>query len=119
MNRPAGAAADSKVMPFGLVLLEPVRSAEPPINSGSAGTRDSSANSEAARVAISFGVADSFSFTARTAGSRAVEVVVAAHARLESAAPAGARRREPRLPSPVRRHRALPGAAPGGENIGR
>ena len=42
-------------MPFVRVLLEPVRSAEPPTISGSAGTRASSANSEAERVAISFG----------------------------------------------------------------
>ena len=53
------------------VLLEPVRSAEPPIISGSAGTRLSSANSEDERVAMSFGVAASCSFTLRTASSSA------------------------------------------------
>ena len=56
-------------MPFGRVLLEPVRSAEPPIISGTAAVRVSSAVSEATRVAISFGVAASFSFTARTAAA--------------------------------------------------
>ena len=56
-------------MPFGLVLLEPVRSAEPPIISGTAAVRLSSALSDAARVAISFGAAASFSFAARTAAA--------------------------------------------------
>ena len=41
--------------PLVRVLLEPVRSAEPPIISGSAGIRLSSANSEAVRVAMSLG----------------------------------------------------------------
>src|ERR1035437_332981 len=53
------------------VLLEPVRSAEPPIISGSAGIRLSSANSQAVRVAISFGVAARLSLTARTASAKA------------------------------------------------
>jgi len=56
-------------MPLGLVLLEPVRSAEPPIISGAAAVSASSAVSDAARVAISFGVAASFSFTERTAAA--------------------------------------------------
>ncbi len=56
-------------MPLGLVLLEPVRSAEPPIISGTAAVKASSALSDAARVAISFGAAASFSFTARTAAA--------------------------------------------------
>src|SRR6478609_7789013 len=58
-------------MPLMRVLLEPVRSAEPPIISGSAGIRFSSANSQAVRVAISFGWAASFSFTARMASASA------------------------------------------------
>ncbi len=57
-------------MPLGLVLLEPVRSAEPPIISGTATVSASSAVSDAARVATSFGVAASFSFTERTAAAR-------------------------------------------------
>ena len=56
-------------MPLGLVLLEPVRSAEPPIISGTAAVSVSSAVSDAARVATSFGVAASFSFTERTAAA--------------------------------------------------
>ena len=56
-------------MPFGLVLLEPVRSADPPIISGTATVRVSSAVSDAARVAVSFGVAASFSFAERTAAA--------------------------------------------------
>src|SRR5262249_1564460 len=56
-------------MPLGLVLLEPVRSAEPPIIPGTAAVSASSAVSDAARVAISFGVAASFSFTERTAAA--------------------------------------------------
>ena len=35
MKRPAGLAAENADIPFGLVLLEPVRSADPPIISGS------------------------------------------------------------------------------------
>src|SRR5215208_6872514 len=50
-----------------LVLLEPVRSAEPPSISGIAGTRLSSANSDAVRDAISFGASASDLFTACTA----------------------------------------------------
>src|SRR5260370_715525 len=56
-------------MPFGLVLLEPVRSAEPPSISGNAAVMASSALSDALRVAISLGAAASFSFTARTAAA--------------------------------------------------
>ncbi len=56
-------------MPLGLVLFEPVRSAEPPIISGTAAASASSAPSDAMRVPISFGVAASFSFTERTAAA--------------------------------------------------
>ena len=56
-------------MPLGLVLFEPVRSAEPPIISGIATVNISSAPSDATRVAISFGAAASFSFTACTAAA--------------------------------------------------
>src|SRR5258706_9761929 len=50
-----------------LVLLEPVRSAEPPSISGIAGTKVPSANSDAVREAISFGASASVFFTACTA----------------------------------------------------
>ena len=56
-------------MPFGLVLFEPVRSADPPIISGIAATSVSSANSEAARVAMFLGSAASFAFTPATAAA--------------------------------------------------
>src|SRR5437667_12788419 len=57
-------------MPLGLVLLEPVRSAEPPIISGTAALSASSAVSDATRVATSLGVAASPSFTERAAVRR-------------------------------------------------
>src|SRR5664279_3349586 len=67
MKRPEKSAALIAFIDLVRVLLEPVRSAEPPIISGSAGIRLSSANSHAVRVAISFGVAASDCFTVRTA----------------------------------------------------
>src|SRR5665811_586921 len=67
MKRPEKSAAEIAFIDLVRVLLEPVRSAEPPIISGSAGIRLSSANSQAVRVAISFGLAARLSFTARTA----------------------------------------------------
>src|SRR5665647_2428903 len=71
MKPPEKSAADIAFIDLVRVLLEPVRSAEPPIISGSAGIRLSSANSQAVRVAISFGAAASDSFTALTAASSA------------------------------------------------
>src|SRR5476649_2370941 len=67
MKRPEKSAGVIAFIDLVRVLLEPVKSAEPPIISGSAGIRLSSANSQAVRVAISFGDAASDSFTARTA----------------------------------------------------
>src|SRR3972149_1331890 len=55
MNRPAGSAAENAVMPLGRVLFEPVRSADPPIISGTAAVSASRANSEALRGAVSLG----------------------------------------------------------------
>src|SRR6266542_1763536 len=52
MKRPEKSAAEIGFMPLMRVLLEPVRSAEPPMSSGTAGTSASSAISEALRVAI-------------------------------------------------------------------
>ncbi len=71
MKRPAGFAAVNAAMPFGRVLLEPVRSADPPTISGTAAVSASSACSEAMRVAISLGAAASFSLTPRTAAASA------------------------------------------------
>src|SRR5476651_429907 len=71
MKRPEKSAALIAFIDLVRVLLEPVRSAEPPIISGNAGIRLSSANSHAVRVAMSFGVAASDCFTARTASAKA------------------------------------------------
>src|ERR1039458_6132786 len=71
MKRPAESAALIAVIDLVRVLLEPVRSAEPPIISGNAGIRLSNANSQAVRVAMSFGVAASDCFTACTASENA------------------------------------------------
>ncbi|CEG09408.1 hypothetical protein BN961_02834 [Afipia felis] len=49
------------------VLLEPVRSAEPPTISGTAGISTSSARSDAVRVAMSFGASASAAFILATA----------------------------------------------------
>ena len=57
MKRPEKSVGVIAFIDLVRVLFEPVRSAEPPIISGSAGIRLSSANSQAVRVAISFGVA--------------------------------------------------------------
>src|SRR3569833_2985265 len=67
MKRPEKSAGVIAVIDFVRVLFEPVRSAEPPTISGSAGIRLSSANSHAVRVAISLGEAASFSLISRTA----------------------------------------------------
>src|ERR1039457_7377101 len=71
MKRPAESAALIAVIELWRVLLEPVRSAEPPIISGNAGIRLSRANSQAVRVAMSFGVAARLCLTARTASENA------------------------------------------------
>ena len=65
------------------VLLEPVRSAEPPIISGSAGIRLSSANSHGRAGRDFFGSAASFFFTARTASASACGGRSPLHATLE------------------------------------
>ena len=57
-------------MPLARVLFEPVRSAEPPIISGSVAVSASSVSSEAARVARSFGACASFCLSSLTAGAR-------------------------------------------------
>ena len=98
-------------MPFGLVLLDPVRSADPPIISGTAAVSASSAVSDAARVAISFGVAASFSFAAHR-GGELLRRQLAAHAALEFGA-AGRRSAASRsFQALVRGLARLPGVAP-------
>src|SRR5665213_1774223 len=71
MNRPEKSAAEIAFIDLVRVLLEPVRSAEPPTISGSAGIRLSSANSQAVRVAISFGLAASDCLIAAIASAKA------------------------------------------------
>ncbi len=71
MKRPEKSAAEIACIDLVRVLLEPVRSAEPPIISGTAGTSASNANSDDERVAMSLGLAASVSFTLRTASANA------------------------------------------------
>ncbi len=104
-------------MPFGLVLLEPVRSAEPPIISGAAAVKASIAFSEAMRLAISFGAAASFSFTSRTAAAILSGRQVAADAALEFGALLGRQRGETLEPSLARALAALAGPPPGGAHV--
>src|SRR5216684_7498147 len=59
MNRPFGVLAEKATADFALLLLEPVRSAEPARNSGIAGTIASIASSDDLRVAIFCGVSSS------------------------------------------------------------
>ncbi len=119
MKRPEKSAAVIAFIDLVRVLLEPVRSAEPPIISGTAGTSASSANSEAERVAMSFGV-DGERLLER--GNRAGERLrrqVAAHAALEFGALGGIERGQALVPVGVRRLAALPGRAPLAKHIGR
>ncbi len=89
-------------MPLGLVLLEPVKSAEPPIISGTAAVKASSALSDAARVAISFGAALSFSFTRADRGGELVLRQLAGDAPLELGALVGWQRLQALAPGGVR-----------------
>src|SRR5258708_24918268 len=59
MKRPFGVLAEKLIADFALLLVEPVRSAEPETNSGIAGTIASIASSEDLRVAIFCGVSSS------------------------------------------------------------
>src|ERR1041384_5940339 len=68
--RPREPDPDPPPFLWGRVLSEPVRSAEPPIISGTVVVRIPSAFSEATRVAISFGVLASSCLNLRTASSR-------------------------------------------------
>src|SRR5258707_5459680 len=59
MKRPFGVLAENATADFALLLLEPVRSAEPATNSGIAGTIASIMDSDDLRVAIFCGVSSS------------------------------------------------------------
>src|SRR5712671_1806553 len=59
MKRPFGVLAEKAIADFALLLLEPVRSAEPATNSGIAATIASIADSDDLRVAMFCGVSSS------------------------------------------------------------
>src|SRR3982074_2742131 len=71
MKRPFGVLAEKAIADFALLLLEPVRSAEPARNSGIAGTIAAIASSDDLRVAIFCGVSISAFLWALTAFARA------------------------------------------------
>ena len=118
MNRPAGFAAVNAAMPFGRVLLDPVRSADPPTISGTAAVSASSACSEATRVAISLGAAASFSLTPRTAAASASLGRSPARRRSNSARRSGATLASRCSQASLVVRERCPGRAPGGTDVG-
>ena len=71
IKRPLNWPGPITAIAFVWVLLEPVRSAEPPIISGTAAMSNSSVSSDALRVAISCDFAAAFTFIWRTAPTSA------------------------------------------------
>ena len=116
MKRPEKSAAVIAFIVLVRVLLEPVRSAEPPIISGTAGMRLSSANSRRrARGDVLRRGGERLFHRAHRVVERLRQV--AAHAALELGALAGIERGQPLAPVGMRLLRALAGGAPGGEHI--